>query len=142
MSADTPAGLRTGQVAAAAGVGRETLRYYERRGLLGPAPRSIGGHRHYPAETVTRLRMIKAAQQLGFSLEEVAALIDQRGHRRRPGGDLQESARDKLAQIEARIEELQGVAGLLRQALAAGCDDLETCASTPECPLPFPTPES
>lgn len=130
--------LRPGQVAAAAGVGRETLRYYERRGLIAPADRTTGGHRLYPAETVTRLRVIKAAQRLGFTLEEIAALTDRRGHRRDPDGGLQASARAKLVQVQARIAELEAVAALLQDALSAGCDDLDTCAHTPECPLPFP----
>ena len=69
------AGLRSGQVATAAGVNIETLRYYERRGLLREPHRSLGGHRLYPPETVTLMRVIKAAQRLGFTLEEVAELL-------------------------------------------------------------------
>jgi MerR family transcriptional regulator, mercuric resistance operon regulatory protein len=70
------AGLRTGEVAAAAGVNLQTLRYYERRGLLAEPERTLGGHRVYPEQTVTVLRVIKAAQRLGFTLEEVAELLD------------------------------------------------------------------
>ncbi|GAB3647114.1 MerR family transcriptional regulator [Glycomyces tarimensis] len=132
------AGLRPGQVAEAAGVGRETLRYYERRGLLAEAERTLGGHRLYPAQTVTRLRLIKAAQRLGFTLDEIAELTDPQRHRRRPDGGLAAGARTKLAQVEARIADLEAVAELLRAALSAGCDDLDACAATPECPLPFP----
>lgn len=131
-------GLRPGQVAEAAGVGRETLRYYERRGLLARPERSLGGHRLYPAEAVTRVRVIKAAQRLGFTLEEIAGLIDGPGHRRGPGGGLQASARAKLARVQERIADLEAVAALLQDALSAGCADLETCAHTPACPLPFP----
>ena len=69
-------GLRSGQVAQAAGVNLQTLRYYERRGLLAEPGRTLGGHRLYPAETVSTLRVIKAAQRLGFSLDEVADLLD------------------------------------------------------------------
>src|SRR3954453_17680561 len=71
-----PSGLRSGHVAAAAGVNIETLRYYERRGLLAEPHRSPGGHRLYPPAAVTTLRGIKAGQRLGFPLEEVAALLD------------------------------------------------------------------
>lgn len=68
--------LRAGEVAAAAGVNRETPRYYERRGLV-PAPdRSPGGHRLYDEQAVVTLRVIKAAQRLGFTLDEVADLIE------------------------------------------------------------------
>ena len=77
-------GLRSGAVAAAAGVNVETLRYYERRGLLREPSRSLGGHRLYPAEAVTTLRVIKAAQQLGFTLDELrearlAPIVDFKG---------------------------------------------------------------
>ena len=74
-------GLRSSQLAAAAGVNPQTLRYYERRGLLDEPQRSLGGHRLYPQETVSVLRVIKAAQRLGFSLDEVADLLDTGRHR-------------------------------------------------------------
>ena len=68
--------LRAGKVADAVGINIETLRYYERRGII-PAPdRSPGGHRVYDEDTVTILRVIKAAQRLGFSLDEVAELLE------------------------------------------------------------------
>ncbi|MCX4632946.1 MerR family transcriptional regulator [Streptomyces sp. NBC_01443] len=67
-------GLRSGQVAEAAGVNIQTLRYYERRGLLAEPERSNGGHRLYGEDAVTALRVIKAAQRLGFTLDEVAEL--------------------------------------------------------------------
>lgn len=66
--------LRIGEVAARAGVHRETLRYYERRGLIPPPPRRISGYRAYPAETVERVRLIKWAQGLGFALRELVEL--------------------------------------------------------------------
>jgi len=141
-------GLRSGQVAQAAGVNLQTLRYYERRGLLAEPGRTLGGHRLYPAETVSTLRVIKAAQRLGFSLDEVADLLDlgthQHGTHRHgthrhgsPPDGLQARALAKLVEVEAKIADLQVIAGTLRAALAAGCDDLITCAGTPQCPLPF-----
>jgi len=141
-------GLRSGQVAQAAGVNLQTLRYYERRGLLAEPGRTLGGHRLYPAETVSTLRVIKAAQRLGFSLDEVADLLDlgthQHGTHRHgthrhgsPPDGLQARAQAKLVEVEAKIADLQVIAGTLRAALAAGCDDLITCAGTPQCPLPF-----
>jgi len=145
-----PSGLRSGQVAAAAGVNIETLRYYERRGLLAEPQRSLGGHRLYPDSVVTTLRVIKAAQRLGFTLEEVADLLDvgrrshthggrpQRGGR---GGDagLQQRARAKLAEVEERIADLATIRDTLRAALDAGCDDLVACADNDCCPIPFAT---
>jgi DNA-binding transcriptional MerR regulator len=128
--------LRPGEVAAAAGVNRETLRYYERRGLV-PAPdRSPGGHRRYDEQVVVTLRVIKAAQRLGFSLEEVADLIEA-GRRRGRGGGLQVRAREKLAEVEQRIADLTTIRKTLVAALDAGCDDLHECAGSGCCPIPF-----
>ncbi|GAA1636636.1 MerR family transcriptional regulator [Catellatospora bangladeshensis] len=131
--------LRSGELAQAAGVNQQTLRYYERRGLLAEPVRSPGGHRLYPAEALTVLRVIKTAQRLGFTLDEVAELVDLGTHRhgRRRDASLQKRATAKLSEIEARIADLQAIAASLRAALAAGCDDLATCATTDCCPLPF-----
>jgi DNA-binding transcriptional MerR regulator len=130
--------MRSGQVAAAAGLNVQTLRYYERRGLLEEPARTSGGHRLYPAEVVAVLRVIKAAQRLGFTLNEVAELVETGRHRhgRRDGG-LQDRAADKLAEVEAKIADLTVIRESLRAALAAGCDDLTICADTACCPLPF-----
>jgi DNA-binding transcriptional MerR regulator len=130
-------GLRSGQVAAAAGVNRQTLRYYERRGLLAEPERTLGGHRVYPPEAVTVLRVIKAAQRLGFTLAEVTELLDAGRHRHRPDAGLRSRARAKLADVEAKIADLTVIAGTLRAALNAGCDDLLACVEIPQCPLPF-----
>ncbi|MEU4593768.1 MerR family transcriptional regulator [Micromonospora aurantiaca (nom. illeg.)] len=129
--------LRSGRLADAAGVNVQTLRYYERRGLL-PAPRrSPGGHRLYPAETVTLLRVVKAAQRLGFTLDEVADLLAAGRH----DAGLRTRARDKLAEVERRLADLTAVRDTLRAAVSAGCDDLVTCAESPHCPLPFTGPD-
>jgi DNA-binding transcriptional MerR regulator len=131
-------GLRSGQLADAAGVNVQTLRYYERRGLLPEPDRSLGGHRLYPSDAVRMLRVIKAAQRLGFTLDEVADLLEvsQLSTRRTDKG-LQARARVKLAEIDAKLVELTAVRDTLRAALAAGCDDLVECADSPCCPLPF-----
>jgi MerR family mercuric resistance operon transcriptional regulator len=133
------AGLRAGQVADAAGVNRQTLRYYERRGLLQAPDRSPGGHRLYPHQTVTQLRVIKAAQRLGFSLDEVADLLEAGQHRHggRPDAGLQARARVKLAEVDDRIEDLRTIRANLVAALDAGCDDLIACAAAACCPIPF-----
>jgi DNA-binding transcriptional MerR regulator len=132
--------LRSGQLAAAAGVNVETLRYYERRGLLAEPDRSPGGHRLYPAETVTVLRVIKAAQRLGFTLDEVADLIEAGRHRHRGthrDAGLRKRAWTKLAEVEERIADLTTIRDNLRAALDAGCADLMECAATDACPIPF-----
>jgi MerR family mercuric resistance operon transcriptional regulator len=132
-------GLRTGQLAEAAGVNQQTLRYYERRGLLTEPERTLGGHRLYPPEAVTVLRVIKAAQRLGFTLDEISDLLDVGRHRHGPRREagLQGRAAAKLADVEARIADLGVIRDTLRTALAAGCDDLISCAHSPSCPIPF-----
>jgi DNA-binding transcriptional MerR regulator len=146
VSSGDGAALRSGQVAVAAGVNVETLRYYERRGLLADPGRSPGGHRLYPAETVTVLRVIKAAQRLGFTLDEVADLLEVGRHRHRPArdgrtreADLRARAQTKLAEVEGRIADLLTIRDNLRAALDAGCADLIACAGTDCCPIPFET---
>lgn len=132
-------GLRSGQVSEAAGVNVQTLRYYERRGLLRKPNRTPGGHRLYPPETVTLLRVIRAAQRLGFTLNEVADLLKAGNHRHRarPSTRLQTVATAKLAEVEARMADLAVIRDTLRAALDAGCDDLITCAAKDCCPIPF-----
>jgi DNA-binding transcriptional MerR regulator len=128
--------LRAGQVAQAAGVNRETLRYYERRGLLRRPDRSPGGHRLYDEQSVVTLRVIKAAQRLGFTLDEVADLIEV-GRRRGRDSGLQARAGHKLAEVEARIADLNLIRATLVAAIEAGCDDLHECAGNDCCPIPF-----
>ena len=133
-------GLRSGEVAEAAGVNLQTLRYYERRGLLSEPDRSLGGHRLYPAETVTVLRVIKAAQRLGFTLNEVADLLDTARHHHGPAGaGLAARAEAKLSEVETKIADLEVIADTLRAAIEAGCDDLVECAGDAGCPIPFAT---
>lgn len=128
--------MRSGQLARAAGVNVQTLRYYERRGLLPDPPRSPGGHREYDPEAVTVLRVVRALAGLGFTLDEIAGLIDVGRHRRpRPG--LREAAAAKLAEVEAKIEHLQRVRATLADVLAAACSDLAECTCSPACPIPF-----
>lgn len=139
MTAAVP--LRVGQVAATAGVNLQTVRYYERRGLLPPPERTLGGHRVYPAETITVLRVIKAAQRLGFTLSEVADLLETgrhqhaRGKRTKVG--LAARAAAKLAEVETRLTDLTIIRDSLRAIIAAGCEDPIACATSRHCPVPF-----
>jgi DNA-binding transcriptional MerR regulator len=126
--------VRSGELAAAAGVNPQTLRYYERRGLLPEPGRSLGGHREYPTDAARRLRAIKAAQRLGFTLDEIAELLPGRG----PG--LPALAAAKLADVDARLAELLALRATLVEVLDAGCADLAGCAAEPACPIPFPGP--
>ncbi|MEV7228161.1 MerR family DNA-binding protein [Polymorphospora sp. NPDC051019] len=115
----------------------QTLRYYERRGLLAEPARSNGGHRLYPPDTVALLQVIKAAQRLGFTLDEVADLLDT-GRRRHPTADLRQRAIDKIAEIDARIADLNAIRTTLVEVVDARCDSLTDCTCA-DCPIPFLT---
>jgi DNA-binding transcriptional MerR regulator len=127
--------LRTGEVAARAGVNIQTLRYYERRGLIAEPSRSIGGHRAYPPDTVALVNVIKAAQRLGFTLDEVAELLDT-GRRRHATPDLRQRAEAKIAEVEQRIGDLVAIRDRLARIVAARCDSLTDC-TCPEGTFPF-----
>ena len=137
MSFPERAGLRTGEVADRAGVNIQTLRYYERRGLLADPVRSIGGHRLYPPDTVALVSVIKAAQRLGFTLDEVADLLAA-GRRRHPSADLRQRAIGKIAEIDAKIADLAAIRATLAEVVDARCDSLTNCTCA-DCPIPFLT---
>ena len=128
--------LRSGQLAKAAGVNVQTLRYYERRGLLPEPQRTLGGHREYGPDAVTVLRVIRGLARLGFTLDEISELIEVGSHRGpRPG--LREAATAKMAEVEAKIDHLQQVRTTLSAVLTAECSDLAECSCNPACPIPF-----
>jgi DNA-binding transcriptional MerR regulator len=127
--------LRTGEVAERAGVNVQTLRYYERRGLIAEPDRTLGGHRTYPPETVTLVGVIKAAQRLGFTLDEVADLLTA-GRRGHPTRDLRERSIVKLAEIDKKIHDLITIRAELAKVVEARCDSLTHCTCT-DCPLPY-----
>ena len=95
----------------------------------------------YQPEAVTVLRVIKAAQRLGFTLDEVSQLLQAGRHRHGVGAradeGLQSRAADKLAEVDAKIADLQVIRATLMRAVEAGCDDLIACAASSCCPLPF-----
>lgn len=111
--------LTIGRVAAAAGVNVETVRFYQRLGLLAEPVRPPGGVRRYGAEFVARLRFIKRAQQLGFSLAEVQRLLILEDPQ--SCGKARALAAEKLALVEARIADLERMRGVLKE-LVARCD--------------------
>jgi DNA-binding transcriptional MerR regulator len=129
--------LRAGEVADRVGVNLQTLRYYERRGILPEPDRSLGGHRLYDDRAVTLLRVIKTAQGLGFTLDEIAALIDAGSHAHRRRADLHQVAEAKLRQVREKIAALQRIEQTLAEVLDAGCSDLAECALEDHCPIPF-----
>jgi Hg(II)-responsive transcriptional regulator len=123
--------MRTSELAGRAGVHPETLRYYERRGLLDEPPRTLGGYRNYSDAAVDLLRFIKRAQDLGFTLDEVEELL----HLNSGGPDGCDAARAlaeaRKADLEARIADLQRMRDSLADLIAT-CDLPRTDRS---CPL-------
>jgi DNA-binding transcriptional MerR regulator len=109
--------LRIGEVAARAGVSIDAVRFYERRKLLPPAPRTEGGFRLFPPETIERVRFIKQAQELGFSLDEVVELLA-------PGGaaecqKVRDLLRAKLTELDERMQRLREFRRTLAHHLTA-----------------------
>lgn len=96
-----------GQVARRAGVGVETVRFYEREGLLEEPARRASGYRQYSEEAIKHIRFIKRAQQLGFSLKEIAELLTLRVDAETSCEQARERAAAKLAEVEQKIVELQ-----------------------------------
>jgi MerR family transcriptional regulator, copper efflux regulator len=99
--------LSIGQVARRAGVGVETVRFYECEGLLEPAPRRASGYRQYSEQAVKRIRFIKRAQQPGFSLKEITELLMLRVDAQMPCEEVKKRAEAKLAEVERKLIELQ-----------------------------------
>ncbi|MGH9464696.1 MAG: MerR family transcriptional regulator [Thermoanaerobaculia bacterium] len=115
------ANLTIGQLAARGGVGVETVRFYERRGLLAPPLRRPSGYRMYGEEVVRRLRFIRRAQELGFSLAEIEELLALRGDSSELCQAAREQAAAKLADLDERIADLERMRKALA-ALAEACD--------------------
>ncbi len=108
--------LSIGRLARAAGVNVETIRYYQRRGLLAKPPKPFGGHRRYTLSAAGRVQFIKRAQQLGFTLDEVGSLL-----RLEDGQSCRETrllAERKLASIEKRISDLNRMRRMLKSLIA------------------------
>lgn len=120
-----------GQLAKRAGVRVDTVRYYERRGLLPAADRLPTGYRVYSADSARRLGFVRHAQELGFTLEEIRELLALRVDRRRSCADVRELAMAKLATIDAKLESLRRIRGALA-TLAGRCTGR---GPTSECPL-------
>lgn len=102
-------GFTTGQLAKKAGVNIETIRYYERRGLLPKPGRRESGYRQYSDESVKRVQFIRHAKELGFSLKEIHELLSLRHDPGTPCSLVKKRAESKIEDIEAKIRTLQGM---------------------------------
>jgi MerR family mercuric resistance operon transcriptional regulator len=113
--------MRTSELAERAGVSTQTLRYYERRGLLARPPRSTSGYRNYPASAVQLLRFVKRVQELGFSLDEAAELVHLAAGGPQACASARAMATARLSEIERRLADLQRMRDSLAE-LVATCD--------------------
>ena len=123
--------LTIGRLAQRAGVGVETVRFYEREGLIPEPPRRPSGYRDYPPETVTRIVFIRRAKDLGFTLKEISELLALRVRPRRNCALVKRNADAKIADIDARIASLRR----MRQALTGLTKACEERTPTTECPI-------
>ncbi len=123
--------LTIGQLAKNAEVNIETVRYYERRRLIPEPPRRKSGYRQYTSDYVARIRFIKRAQELGFSLNEIADLLALRVETESACGEVKRHAELKMADIEGKIQTLQQ----MKQALAELVVVCNANGTTGECPI-------
>lgn len=128
----TTSGLTITRLARASGVKRETIRFYESRGLLAAPPRTAAGYRMYGPDEAQRIRFIKAAQALGFCLEEIAELLALRAAPGNSCAAVKARAEAKIADIEQRIDALAAMRSALAD-IAAACDG--GTGSVDECPI-------
>ncbi len=122
------ASLTIGQLARAAFVGVETIRYYQRRALL-PVPQVVSGYRTYPQVLVERIRFIKRAQELGFTLDEIATLLELEDSDDRVA--IRKLAADRLAQVEEKLADLQK----MQKMLASLIHECEGTSKARVCPI-------
>ena len=128
MTENAPQSLTIGRLARVAGVGIETIRYYQQRGLL-PVPAAVGAYRHYPLSITARIRFIKRAQELGFSLDEIAELLRLEDGSDR--GPIRLIAADRLRQIEQKLTDLTRMRKTLRHLLS----ECEHTSNNLPCPI-------
>src|SRR5438552_13847351 len=123
--------LTIGEVAKHAHVRIETLRYYERMGLVAPPPRNGANYRLYPEETVRRVQFIKRAQELGFSPREITELLALRATPETPCADIRTRALDKITAIEEKIRVLHA----MKNALVQLVEECSGQGEITDCPI-------
>jgi len=121
-------GMRVGELAAATGVATDTVRYYERAGLLPKPPRTAGGYRAYEADAVDRMRFIQGAQRLGLRLRDIATLLAVRDTGVCPCEPAEQLLSRRLAEIDAEMARLAALrselTGMVAAIPAGGCPPL------------------
>ena len=123
--------LTIGQLAKQSGVGVETLRYYERQKLIPEPPRRRSGYRQYPPETVNRIRFIRRAKELGFSLKEIDELLALRAESAGQCAEVLARAQRKIDDIAQRIASL----GRMKHALEQLANSCSKSGTSGDCPI-------
>lgn len=123
--------MKIGELSALAGVPAATIRYYERRGILAEPPRTDSGYRSYGPEAAERLRFIRRAQELGFTLEEIHELLQLRVEDRASCAAVASKTQEKISDVAQKIAELQRLEAALHR-LADAC---VSRTPTAECPV-------
>jgi MerR family mercuric resistance operon transcriptional regulator len=123
--------LKIGEVAERGGVNLQTIRYYEREGLLPEPPRLASGYRMFPEIAVRRVRFIKRAQELGFSLAEIRDLLSLRDDAGAGARQMRERTKAKIADIEKKIRTLRAI----KDALNRMTEKCSGCGPLSECPI-------
>lgn len=123
--------LTIGKLANAAGVGVETIRFYEREGLLPKPPRKRSGYRQYPPDAVARVMFIRRAKELGFTLKEITELLELRVDPDKSCADVRALAKAKIVNVEQKMADLARIKGALEK-LAKACRGK---GPTGECPI-------
>lgn len=124
-------GLKVGEVAKQAGVNLQTIHYYERRGLLPKPPRTGSNYRAYPEDAVLRVRFVKRAQELGFTLKEIKELLSLRAAPRPRCSDIRERAQTKVQNIDDKVRTLQA----MRKALTKLIGECSGKGPVTQCPI-------
>jgi MerR family transcriptional regulator, copper efflux regulator len=130
-SHDAPPSYTIGQIAKATGVGVETVRFYEREGLLAQPDRKSSGYRSYPVSAIARLQFIRRAKDLGFTLSEIRQLLALRHDPESTAADVRQQALAKIQDIDSRIRSLQEIRAAL-EVLVSHCDGRGPLS---ECPI-------
>lgn len=122
--------MNIGKVAQASGISSKMIRYYEEIGLIPPVSRQLSGYRVYTDKDLEQLKFIKRSRELGFSLEDIAELLELWNNKNRHSSDVKQLAQAHIQSIEQRIQDMQQVVLTLQ-------DLIDSCAGDerPDCPI-------
>ena len=123
--------MMIGQLSKLSGIGIETIRFYERRGLLSPASRKSSGYRQYDEQSIVRIKFIKTAKDLGFTLDDIKDLLSLKVRKESQCSKVQSKAQKKLQETREKISNLKKIEGILESLV----DTCKQRSPTLECPI-------